>query len=170
MSPNGMFWLNDVGKMYDKACVDFARMQMCRTEQDYLYACYDFVMTAHHLADWHKEGNLKAASEFRRKYAVLRVCEHLAIGGKHFYVADNNVKDKIRGTHAMHFTSVGFQDSANVGMSEGCVGLEFYMDLDGTEGAELGVRIGARQLAKMVIDLWAGLLGRQECRGTGGQG
>ena len=54
------------------------------------HAWFNFFVTAEHLPEWHLGKVL--APNFRRNHSILRMCSHIANGGKHFELEDKRHK------------------------------------------------------------------------------
>ena len=94
----GLFDLQSSDDLFHKLEHDYARV--CDNPAD-AYAAFDFVVTVWHLLGWQYPGK-KAKTErdnLCQCYPILRICEHLAVGAKHFMPTNPNlqaVKDSRR--------------------------------------------------------------------------
>jgi hypothetical protein len=59
---------------------------------------FDFVVTGWHMVDWkYRNPHDPARLDFLKCHSVLRICEHLAVGAKHFKSARASL-DSVTGT------------------------------------------------------------------------
>lgn len=79
----GIFDLLSAADLCAKLEHDYARVTKSPSD---VYAAFDFVITAWHLLEWrfHGEDGRKTRERLREEHPILEVCEHLAVGGKHF--------------------------------------------------------------------------------------
>lgn len=79
----GVFGLQTARDLLQKLEVDHGRIHADPADP---FAAYDFVVTAWHLLEWALPGpqNDGARRQLCIVNPLLRVCEHLAVGGKHF--------------------------------------------------------------------------------------
>jgi hypothetical protein len=79
----GVFGLHNARDLLKKLEADHARVHSDPTDA---FAAYDFVVGAWHLLEWALPGDTNASAREALIAAnpMLRVCEHLAVGAKHF--------------------------------------------------------------------------------------
>ncbi len=79
----GLFDLLSADDLCAKLEHDYARV--CTNAGD-AYAAFDFVVTAWHLLEWRYPGNSSQAQRdaIREANPIIELCEHLAVGGKHY--------------------------------------------------------------------------------------
>jgi hypothetical protein len=79
----GLFDLLSPEDLYAKLEHDFTRV---RANGSDVYAAFDFVITAWHLLEWRypDPDGASTRSAMRNANPILELCEHLAVGGKHF--------------------------------------------------------------------------------------
>lgn len=146
----GVFGLKTPRDLMAKLESDFARVQANSADP---FAIYDFFVTAWHLVEWKHPPKAEAAAHqaLLDRAPVLRVCEHLAVGAKHF-----------EPTAAKH-TSVA--DTKSVGpwpeglwpaglWPHGIWGEELVVNLDGDARDKFGEKVTVRNLAELVMDAW----------------
>ena len=78
----GFFSLSTPGDLFHKLESDFERV---REDPKDVYAAFDFCVTAWHLVDWtFPDTKSPERAAMLRRHPILRACEHLAVGAKHF--------------------------------------------------------------------------------------
>lgn len=79
----GVFGLNSHGDLFKKLEWEFDRLV---ADPSNAYVAYNFFVTAWHLLEWrYPDPNGKNARDnIRDKTPELQICEHLAVGAKHF--------------------------------------------------------------------------------------
>ena len=79
----GLFDLNSADDLCRKLEADYHRVSENPGDR---FAAFDFVVTAWHLLEWRLPGKQKQAERdaICSRNPVLRICEHLAVGAKHF--------------------------------------------------------------------------------------
>lgn len=120
------------------------------------YACFNFFVTAEHMADWLLPGDAnKAARSALRSDPVLKICAQLANGAKHFETLDKRHKS-ISGTNYTCSTRIAFDGKQPPPAQEQQEpGVEFVIELEAAEAAALGVRsLTVRQLVTRILDFW----------------
>ncbi len=62
---------------------DFERVEKNGSD---VFAAFDFVITAWHLLEWHfpDPDGTSTRTAIRNAHPILELCEHLAVGGKHY--------------------------------------------------------------------------------------
>jgi hypothetical protein len=149
----------DPGHFSHKSAADlFAKLQrdfdrLCRSPTD-ADASFNFFVTAEHLPEWHFKGDSKAAAELRKQHALLRLCSHLANGAKHFEVTRHNA---VASTATVNVQRLAAGPAGTV-ESKATV-LQFAVNPEPTEAAELGPSITVTELASRIGQFWAGTLG-----------
>jgi len=88
---DGFFSLRTPSDLLFKLEADYARLcQAEPTSKAAQYAAFDFLVTAHHLADWSAEARGGALKEWR-SYPDAALLGHIANGAKHFRVQRHHV-------------------------------------------------------------------------------
>lgn len=78
----GFFSLKTPRDLFTKLKADHKRIEADPLDT---YAAFDFCVSAWHLVDWkYPNGQDPARIDFLQRLPILRVCEHLAVGAKHF--------------------------------------------------------------------------------------
>jgi hypothetical protein len=146
----GVFGLRDARDLLEKLEADHARVHTDPTDA---FAAYDFVVVAWHLLEWTLPGdaNGSARTALIATNPMLRVCEHLAVGAKHF-----------RSSSTRH-TSVAGDDIAGVWAkgvwapgtwAKGTWAEWITIQLDGTAAATYGAEITILALADAMLAFW----------------
>ena len=79
----GVFDLRSPEQLLEKLEADFKRVMADPLDS---YAAFDFFVTAWHLVEWKHPPTCDGAarSALLARCPILRVCEHIAVGAKHF--------------------------------------------------------------------------------------
>src|SRR5688572_29120876 len=93
MTANGWFGLETADDLFLKLESDYARVI---DEPFNAFRAYDFVVTAWHLLEWWERG-AKQRRAIRDVSPLLQLCEHLAVGAKHF-AATGAQHQSVKGT------------------------------------------------------------------------
>ena len=145
----GFFTLKTTSDLLAKLEVDFERV---KADPPDCYAAFDFCVTAWHLVDW-KYPNKKdpARLAFLKRLPVLRVCEHLAVGAKHFEPNPKRhtsvAETEDTGFWARGFWAPGFWKA---GIWAGSL----LVHLDGEAKVALGDKIELPALAELIVSTW----------------
>jgi len=119
------------------------------------FLAYNFFVTAWHLLEWKypdPEGR-KVRNSLRENTPILQVCEHLAVGAKHFVI--NN--SKLRSVAGSEHTRIGGMFGSYFG---GWFGGWFGGDikpvviLEGEAAKIFGKTVTVATLAQYVMDFW----------------
>jgi hypothetical protein len=145
----GIFTLKNTQELYGKLEHDFK--QMCKDTADD-YACFNFFVTAHHLAEWHFTGDKKKANEFRKHNDVLRICADLANSAKHF--ASTRGYDSIAATNTTAVTSITHIDLKSSSTDSEGRPHGFFVNPGPNEVPKLGTSISVVDLAGQILALW----------------
>jgi hypothetical protein len=145
----GVFALRTIDDLFAKLEVDFERVRANPVDS---YAAFDFCVTAWHLVDWKwPNPNDSARLAFLKRLPVLRICEHLAVGAKHFEpnptrhtsVADTEVRGAWRaGTWSPNTWKAGAWAET------------ITVRLDGEAKIAFGDTIALTVLAEQVLATW----------------
>jgi hypothetical protein len=143
MTDRGLFQLQSADDLCGKLKHDHERIKRNRMDA---YAAFDFVVTAWALAEWRygKRERERLAS----KFPILRVCQHLANGAKHFLSVSRSGPGQpvvrsvwSKGTWAEGTWAPGVWDWLAV-------------RLDGKAKAEYGAELTIIELADHVMKFW----------------
>jgi len=121
------------------------------------YVAYNFFVTAWHLLEW-KYPELKdkpTRKKIRDQEPLLQICEHLAVGAKHFEPRDKNLSavsdSKRRGVWADGFWAPGT-------WKDGVWATWLVVVLTGDAQKVYGDQIRVEELARHVMDYWRAAL------------
>ncbi len=150
----GIFTLKSAADLLGKLESDFAQLQANPTDP---YVCFNFFVTAEHMPEWYYEGDAKRAGQFRRRYALLRVCSQLANGAKHFETLDKR-HASIGGTNHTEVVTITFSPGSRQPPQRSSRPA-FVMGLEEPEFAEMGgIIVTADELAARLITFWGAQL------------
>jgi hypothetical protein len=114
------------------------------------YRAYNFFVTGWHLLEWeHPDPSGKPIRQsIRNRTPLLQVCEHLAVGAKHFAPSS-----------AKHQSVTGSKRTGVWGGSWGgswgsAWGEELVVSLDGEAATQFGPSISVQELAQHVMQYW----------------
>jgi hypothetical protein len=144
---NGIFELQSADQLYGKLKRDYESLLAFPTDSG---LAFNFVVTAWHLTEWKFAKPLDRTS-FCEKNPVLRVCEHLAIGAKHFS-PDPRRHDSVSSTSRGGVWSRGglaMGSWANGSWAEWLV-----IELDGEAQRALGDQLRLDVFATLVMKAW----------------
>ena len=146
----GVFDLRTPRDLFAKVEYDFERVQADPLDP---FAAYDFFVTAWHLVEWKHQpatdGVARAA--LLNRSPVLRVCEHLAVGAKHFE-PDPSRHSSVTDTESAGVWAAGAWAPGAWAPNTWAGGLVVH--LDGAARAAFGDKVTVQQLAQLVIDAW----------------
>lgn len=142
---SGIFELRTAADLAAKMEHDLGRMRANSTDT---YAAFDFFVAARHMPEWLFPNNRMAQDSFFAQHVELRICRHLADGGKHF-----------EATHHQHQQVAAVERSNGawernfLGWAPGVWGDGLFIKLDPTDAGtkQIGDRISAIQLAEKVM-------------------
>ena len=115
------------------------------------YLAFNFFVTAWHLLEWeHPDPDGKAVRKSRRDEApLLQICEHLAVGAKHFAPSSAKHQSVSGAKHS------GVWGGSWGGSWGGAWGEKLVVLLDGEAAAKYGPSISVQELAQEVMRYWA---------------
>jgi hypothetical protein len=146
----GVFGLRNARDLLAKLEADHARVQADSTDA---FAAYDFAVVAWHLLEWALPGNTHAAARASLIAAnpMLRVCEHLAVGAKHFEPSPKRHKsvagDDIGGVWGRGVWAPGT-------WAKGTWNESITIQLDGDAADTYGPEITIMELADTMLSFW----------------
>ncbi len=117
------------------------------------YVAYNFFVTAWHLLEWKypDPGGKAIRNSIRDGTPLLQICEHLAVGAKHFEPSSPKHKSvshsKLGGVWAEGVWAKGFWND------------KFWatwltITLEGDAKAQYGGHVKAHELASLIMDYW----------------
>ena len=140
----GSFDLRSPRDLLAKLHHDLRRLEAEPLDQ---YAAFDFFVTAWHMLDWIDPGEDQTAKDRRKairdRSVILKVCDHLASGSKHFQATAKR-HDSVKATeHHRGAFSSGFSRGFDTSML--CVHLE------GQAAVALGAMVEVVDLARLTL-------------------
>jgi hypothetical protein len=146
----GLFDLSGAQDLCKKLEHDYARV---KADPSNAFAAYDFVVTAWHLLEWHYPGNTNssARSALSQQNPILQVCEHLAVGAKHF-APSNPRLDAVAGTERDSVWGKGVW--APGFWAPGVWKDDLVVHLDGAAKTSYGAQLTIVQVADHALDFW----------------
>lgn len=148
----GLFDLQSADDLCRKLEHDYQRLSEDPADR---YAAFDFVVTAWHLLEWRLPGagQKPKRDAFCTQNPILRVCEHLAVGAKHFLPSNPNLKS-VSDTHGdgpwAHDTWAPGTWAAGVWKET------LTVTLEGQAAAALGPQLTIQDVATLVMEFWRG--------------
>jgi DUF2934 family protein len=110
------------------------------------YAAFDFFVTALHMPEWMRKSGHPITPQPGYEREILRVCEHIGNGSKHFTV-NRHHSAKSTGHQGSAFNAHAFQANAfQVG--------RLVVELEEEPAKYLGKSIDAVSLAQRLLDYW----------------
>ena len=151
----GLFDLRSADDLCRKLEHDYGRVQANPADR---FAAFDFVVTAWHLLEWRLPGNGRKAARdaLCSQNPILGVCEHLAVGAKHFEPSNPKL-DSVADTHGDGPWASGAWEQGT--WADGVWAEILTVSLDGAAATALGPQLTMLELADVVMAFW---------RGTGG--
>lgn len=146
----GIFDLASPEDLFRKLEHDYRRVQADATD---VYAAFDFVVTAWHLLEWRYPGgkNREPGKAVWKETPILRVCEHLAVGSKHFEPHDG----KLTAVRDSQREAVwGKRVWAPGVWAPGVWRDDLVVTLDSPEAAVLGPRLTLPEVADHAMAFW----------------
>jgi hypothetical protein len=146
----GVFGLAAHTDLFKKLEWEFERLT---GEPNSAYLAYNFFVTAWHLLEWKYPDPHGTATrkQIRDQTIELQICEHLAVGAKHFEPTNTKLKSvsgsKRSGVWAEGFWGRGF-------WAEGSWASSLVVILTGDAQQKYGDSIKAVDLARQVMDYW----------------
>lgn len=135
----GIFELKTALDLFNKLKMDF---QVANSNPLNSCAWFNFFVTAEHLPEWLLNDAAKA-SQLRKDHAILRICSHIANGGKHYQVRAKNHRS-VEGTAVSYVVGPEFK-----------IEQEFILCLAESESLELGANvISVLDLAKKILEFY----------------
>lgn len=145
---SGFFELRSWLDLHDKLEWEFK--QLSATPDD-TYIAYNFFVTAWHLLEWVHPDPIGTSNRscLKDKEPLLQICEHLAVGAKHFEPTNKDLKS---------VASTGMQPGALGGAWGGSWGSSWgrhlTVVLQGEAQQKYGDSIAVEHLASLVMNYW----------------
>ena len=146
----GVFDLRSPEQLLEKLEADFKRVMADPLDS---YAAFDFFVTAWHLVEWKHPPTCDGAprSALLARCPILRVCEHIAVGAKHFE-PDPKRHESVADTVATSVWAPGVWASGT--WAPNTWAGDLVVHLDGTARKELAEKFTVQQLAQLVLETW----------------
>ena len=146
----GLFDLTSADDLCSKLEHDAVRV---RDNPANAFAAFDFVVTAWHLLEWRYPGNIGRATRDALcvRFPILLVCEHLAVGVKHFEAQN----PKLGSVATTRRESVWGKDVWDPRVwSPGFWKDDLVVQLDGVAQSTIGDRITVLHLVDLALAFW----------------
>lgn len=146
---SGIFELKSAKDLYSKLKRDFSAFEKDQLNSD---MAFNFFVIAWHLLEWAYPGDTATQKIVRDSSVVLQICEHLAVGAKHFSPTSKkhtSVKDSdvTGGVWAKGVWAEGV-------WKKGIWGEKLIVYLDGDASKQFGDSVYAIDLAKAALSFW----------------
>jgi len=145
----GIFELETAADLYEKLKNDFSKFEKDKLDSA---AAYNFFVTAWHLLEWVYPGDDAKQKAVRDANIVLQICEHLAVGAKHFQPTSNKHKSVKNSELTGGAWAKGVWRKGVWG--RGVWGEKLLISLEGSAAAVYGDSIHAFNLAKEAMEFW----------------
>ncbi|QQS45198.1 MAG: hypothetical protein IPM66_14695 [Acidobacteriota bacterium] len=147
----GFLELKTPQQLFAKLEIDFKKAVAAPLDS---HSWFNFFVTAEHLPDWIFTKN-PSPNEFRKSDPILKVCSHIANGGKHFIVDRHNA---VVGT-AVHYIVFQLADDSKTNENvKRYDNRQFVLHLSDDEAKALGKIISVEHLAARILKLYRELL------------
>ena len=137
----GFIELNSVSDYWEKLLFDY---QELKKNNENTYNAFNFFVTAYHLLDWIFEGEYPKERTELNKVSVLKICNHIANGIKHF---EPNRHGSVKEIKQVRLFEVGV-------FEEGIFESPIVIYLGDDFISEFGDSIQISDLADKVIEFW----------------
>ncbi|MEX0812077.1 MAG: hypothetical protein WD048_07650 [Chitinophagales bacterium] len=139
----GFIELYTVNDYWKKLEFDFANLTK---NKDDVYLAFNFFVTAYHLIDWVFQGRYSNDRAKLNSKPILRLCNHIASGIKHFAV-DSQRHKSVREIKKNRYFEKGY-------IEEGYIESPIIIYLEDELKSEFGESIAIIDLAKKVMHFW----------------
>jgi len=147
----GIFGLENSDQLYEKLKWEYESLL---NDAENSFKNYNFFVTAWHLLEWKYPGknNASIRTKLKNENVILKVCEHLAIGAKHFEPTRTNLKS----VDSSGKGGVWADGTWAPGVwADGVWATWLEVKLENDAADEFGVIIKVIDLAKVVMDYWS---------------
>ena len=150
----GLFGLNNSADLFKKLEREFEQLIAEPTDA---YLAYNFFVTAWHLLEWKHPGHSgkPIRDRIRDQTPVLQICEHLAVGAKHFEPTNSNLKAVTSSKRSNSWANGVWAPDA---WTEGAWVSSLSVELTGEAQNAYGSQIKVEDLAHLVMDYWRSFL------------
>ena len=144
----GVYKLQTTDELLQKLQYDYNRL-LASPRSTFVYAAFDFFVTAYHMLDWVFPGDDKAQdrANFKKNNPIIKVCAHIANNAKHFR-ATNSQNYSVQHLDYVDIPPISIDDQ-----SEG-----FYITFNENELSHFGRVMRCEVLAKNVLEFWENYL------------
>lgn len=147
----GVFDLETAGDLYNKLKRNYAAYEKDPINSD---LAFDLFVTAWHLLEWVYPNDSTKQKEVRDSNVVLQICEHLAVGAKHFEPKNPKLESVKRSSLSGGAWTEGVW--AKGAWKKGAWGEKLSIALENEAAKQYGENILAIDLAKDVMAFWKG--------------
>ena len=160
----GLFDLLTGDDLCEKLEHDYARVKANKADA---FAAFDFIVTAWHLLEWKYPGHAAKSQRdsLSQQYPILALCEHLAVGGKHFEPSNKKLQ-AVQGSRRESFWKRGMWAPGT--WAQGVWKDELVVELSGPVKAALGDHLSIIQIADLAMEFWRGPGGCPKSRNASG--
>ena len=144
----GIFGLTNSADLYNKLEWEYYSL---KKEPQNPYHAYNFFVTAWHLLEWKYPDNIKVRKEVKEANPILKICEHIAVGAKHFAPKNPNL-ESVEGSTISGVWGGGI--CAQGTWEEGVWAEWLEVSLTGDAQHLFGDTIKAHELAVHVMEFW----------------
>jgi hypothetical protein len=150
----GLFGLNNFADLFKKLEREFEQLVAEPTDA---YLAYNFFVTAWHLLEWKHPGlsGKPIRDKIRDQTPLLQICEHLAVGAKHFEPTNPKLKAVSASKKSNGWTNNAWAADA---WTEGAWTSSLVIELTGDAQKAYGTHIKVEDLAHFVMEYWRSLL------------
>jgi hypothetical protein len=146
----GLFGLSNSADLFKKLEREFE--QLIADPAD-AYVAYNFFVTAWHLLEWKHPGpsGKLIRDRIRDQTPVLQICEHLAVGAKHFEPTNPKLKAVSSSKRSNSWANGAWAPGA---WTKGAWASSLSIELTGDAQKAYGSHIKVEDLAQYVMDYW----------------
>lgn len=148
----GFIELNNVIDYWDKLNYDYHNLI---NNNENVYDAFNFFVTSWHFTDWYFNEIFPDSTEkeikdkiwkFKNDNPVIKICEHIANGGKHFSI-DKKRNHSVKKIEKLRYFEKGY-------VEDGYVESPILIQLDDELKIKLGEFIFVRDFAEYILDFW----------------
>ena len=143
----GLFELRTAADMFEKLEAEYKALSAAPADSR---AAYNFFVTAWHLLEWLYPDQARLKS-VRDTQAILQVCEHLAVGAKHFRPTATRLRS-VTETGRAHYWAAGYWHPRY--WARGYWRDSLVVELDGAARDAFGPQMDVLPLAREAMKFW----------------
>jgi hypothetical protein len=144
----GIFELKTAADLFRKLESDYDAL---RGEPTHSYVAYDFFVTGWHLLEWLYPHDESRRNTLRDEHPILQVCEHLAVGAKHFGPTNRHLNSVKESGRSSHWPEGFFHEGY---WPEGYWRDALTVELSGAAREVFGPQVDVLPLAEAVMTFW----------------